>query len=112
MKTTRRAFIQKTAIGSTGILLGGIGLSTSGCGNINGKKDNKKCSILFKNGEAKIKIGNEVFDPMAFRSFRPEAYNIRDFYNAGVRLMGIIPCRHALFVWECPILNMVSIGTG
>ena len=96
MKTTRRTFIQKTTIGSTGILLGCLGLMTNGCGNILKKKGTKNCSVIFSNGEAKILIGNELFDPMGFRSFRPEAYNIRDFYKAGVRLMGILhsgmPC--------------------
>jgi hypothetical protein len=96
METTRRIFIKKTAIGSTGMLLGGLGISTNGYGNILRKKGIKKCNVIFKNGEAKIQIGSEIFDPMAFRSFRPEAYNIRDFYNAGVRLMSIfhsgMPC--------------------
>ena len=96
MKTTRRKFLHTTAMGSSGILLGGFGLTATSCGPNPKKKGVKSCSIIFKNGEAKIKIGNEVFDAMGFRSFRPEAYNIRDFYKAGVRLMGIfhsgMPC--------------------
>ena len=35
----------------------------------------------------KIEINGQVFEPLAFRSFRPEERNIREFYEAGLRLM-------------------------
>lgn len=38
-------------------------------------------------GLLKIEINGKVFEPLAFRSFRPEERNIREFYDAGVRLM-------------------------
>lgn len=96
MKTTRRNFIQHSTLGASGMLFGALGFPFEGCSTDSmGKKPNH-CSIVFKNGEAKIKIGEQLFDPLAFRSFRPEPYNIRDFYNAGVRLMSIfhsgMPC--------------------
>ena len=96
MKTTRRHFIQQSALGSSGMLFAALGFPFDGCSSDSRSKATNHCSIVFKNGEAKIKIGEKLFDPMAFRSFRPEPYNIRDFYNAGVRLMSIfhsgMPC--------------------
>jgi len=41
-------------------------------------------------GVMKIKINDEIFDPLAFRSFAPEERNIREFHEAGVRLMSIL----------------------
>ncbi len=96
MKTTRRRFIQQSAFGSSGILFAALGFPFVGCSIDSRGKIPNHCSIVFKYGEAKIKIGEKLFDPLAFRSFRPEPYNIRDFYNAGVRLMSILhsgmPC--------------------
>ncbi|MBU2904101.1 hypothetical protein KO529_04835 [Arenibacter algicola] len=96
MKIKRRSFIHKTVTGSTGILLGGMGMYAGSCSNSFIENNNINCSIINENGEAKVKIENKVFDPMAFRSFSPEPYNIKDFYNSGVRLMGILhsgmPC--------------------
>ena len=42
------------------------------------------------NGNFDIVINEELFSPLAFRSFRPEERNIREFYNAGVRLMSVL----------------------
>ena len=94
MKITRRKFIETTSISSTALLLGGMGLHSSCRRDFD--NENLECSIVNSNGEARIKIGDKVFDPIAFRSFSPEPYNVKDFYNTGVRLMGILhsgmPC--------------------
>ena len=46
--------------------------------------------LVDQGGVLKIAINGRVFDPLAFRSFRPEPRNIGAFYNAGVRLMSIL----------------------
>lgn len=43
-----------------------------------------------KGGVLKIEINGQVFEPLAFRSFRPEERNIREFYDAGIRLMSVL----------------------
>lgn len=43
--------------------------------------------IVEKDGALKIGINRQVFELLAFRSFRPEERNLREFYEAGVRLM-------------------------
>ena len=40
-------------------------------------------------GVPKIQIDDTIYDPLAFRSFRPESRNISEFYEAGVRLMNV-----------------------
>ena len=49
--------------------------------------------IVEKGGVLKIEINGQVFEPLAFRSFRPEERNIREFYGrrshraaAGIRV--------------------------
>ncbi|MCK4982186.1 MAG: hypothetical protein KAS17_04630 [Victivallaceae bacterium] len=42
------------------------------------------------NGKFEIVIDGRSFSPQAFRSFRPEERNIREFYDAGVRLMSVL----------------------
>ncbi len=46
--------------------------------------------VVRHQGTLKIRIRDTVYDPLAFRSFRAEPRNVRDFYQAGVRLMSIL----------------------
>lgn len=46
-----------------------------------------QAELVRRGGVLKIAINGEVHEPLAFRSFRPEERNIREFYAAGVRLM-------------------------
>lgn len=46
--------------------------------------------VVKVDGVQKIRINDQLFEPLAFRSFRPEARNISEFYQAGVRLMSIL----------------------
>ena len=54
-----------------------------------GKGDKPGClaKLVRVGGVLKIDINGQIFEPLAFRSFRPEERNIREFYAAGVRLM-------------------------
>jgi hypothetical protein len=47
-------------------------------------------SVVPVGGVLKIEINGRVLEPLAFRSFRPEERNIREFHGAGVRLMSIL----------------------
>ena len=49
-----------------------------------------KASIERHNGVLKIHINEELLEPLAFRSFRPEQRNLRDFHEAGIRLMNVL----------------------
>lgn len=46
--------------------------------------------LVKENGKLQIAINDKNYTPLAFRSFRPDEKNIREFYNAGVRLMCIL----------------------
>ncbi len=46
--------------------------------------------IINVNGELRIRINGEIYDPMSFKTFRPTQRNISDFYNAGIRLFNIL----------------------
>jgi hypothetical protein len=46
--------------------------------------------LVERDGVTRIDIGGTVYDPLAFRSFRPTERNISDFYAAGVRLMSVL----------------------
>jgi hypothetical protein len=46
--------------------------------------------VVSVNGVRKIEIDGKVFEALAFRSFRPEERNIREFHDAGVRLMSVL----------------------
>ena len=41
-------------------------------------------------GAVKIDIDGKVLEPLSFKSFRPSAKNISDFYKAGVRVFDIL----------------------
>ena len=67
--------------------------------------------VIEQGGKPQIEIDGQVFSPLAFRSFRPEAYNIQAFYQSGVRLMSILmtglPCTLAV-----PYSKFGEIWTG
>ncbi len=42
------------------------------------------------NGAVKINIDGNIYEPLSFKSFRPTAKNISDFYKAGVRVFDIL----------------------
>lgn len=82
MKTTRRDFI----LTATGAALA----AASGCAtpqSLDAARTNARARLRRVGGVLKIEIDGTVFEPLAFRSFRPEERNIREFYAAGVRLM-------------------------
>lgn len=49
-----------------------------------------ECKIERKNGRLTIKIDQENYLPLAFKSFRATKRNISDFYNAGIRLFNVL----------------------
>lgn len=49
-----------------------------------------QAAVVNSNGVHYIEIDGTLYSPLAFRSFRPEERNIREFYQAGVRLMSIL----------------------
>ena len=42
------------------------------------------------NGKLKIDIDKKLFDPLSFKSFRPNPTNISEFYRAGCRLFSVL----------------------
>ncbi len=50
----------------------------------------EKVSIVRKNGALKIDIDGQLFEPLSFKSFRPNKDNISDFAKAGVKLFSIL----------------------
>lgn len=46
--------------------------------------------LIKQNGAVKIEIDGKVYEPLSFKSFRPSARNISDFYQAGVRIFDIL----------------------
>jgi hypothetical protein len=81
MKTTRRNFL----LGTVGGALASVAGVPLGCAD--GKRAGLVAKVVRVGGVLKIAINGKVFEPLAFRSFRPEERNIREFYDAGVRLM-------------------------
>lgn len=49
-----------------------------------------KVSLKKYGGAVKIDIDGKVLEPLSFKSFRPSAKNISDFYKAGVRVFDIL----------------------
>lgn len=49
-----------------------------------------KTSIVRENGKLKIKIGGEVYSPLAFKTFRATDKNVSEAYGAGIRLFDIL----------------------
>ncbi|MBO5224153.1 MAG: hypothetical protein J6C23_06560 [Clostridia bacterium] len=42
------------------------------------------------NGILKVEINGVLYDPLSFKSFRPNRQNVTEFYNAGVRLFSVL----------------------
>lgn len=42
------------------------------------------------NGILKVEIDGALYDPLSFKSFRPNGQNVTEFYNAGVRLFSVL----------------------
>ena len=49
-----------------------------------------KVKIVRRNGVLKVDINGKLYDPLSFKSFRANARNISEFYDAGVRLFSVI----------------------
>ena len=49
-----------------------------------------KADLARENGLLKIRIDGKIYEPLAFRTFRPEQRNVHDFYKAGIRLMNVL----------------------
>lgn len=49
-----------------------------------------KAKVTRHNGILKIDIDGNLFNPLSFKSFRPNNKNISEFYNAGIRLFSVL----------------------
>lgn len=49
-----------------------------------------RSKVIRKNGCLKIDINGRIYDPLAFKSFRPNPQNVSEFYAAGVRLFSVL----------------------
>ena len=87
MKTNRRKFILTTGSASLGALALTNALSLTATA---ATPRGLRARIVSVGGVLKIEINGKVFEPLSFRSFRPEERNIREFHQAGVRLMSIL----------------------
>ena len=47
-------------------------------------------SVKRENGMLKIDIDGRLYEPLSFKSFRPNSRNISEFYQAGVRLFSVL----------------------
>ncbi|MFA6561313.1 MAG: hypothetical protein WCV00_05340 [Verrucomicrobiia bacterium] len=74
---TRRNFLQAT----TAAALASVAMTP---------KRGLRAKVVPAGGALKIEINGTVFEPLAFRSFRPEERNIHEFYDAGLRLMSVL----------------------
>ena len=46
--------------------------------------------VVRHNGILKIDIDGTLYNPLSFKSFRPNPQNISEFYNAGIRLFSVL----------------------
>lgn len=87
MEINRRRFLIDTSRAGLGAFvcsnLPGLDFSDVG-------KQNLVAKIVDDKGVSKISINGKIFEPLSFRSFRPEQRNITDFHKAGIRLMSIL----------------------
>lgn len=87
MQTTRRQFILSNTIAGLGALALTSGFPLASRAAVKRKLVAK---VLPVNGVLKLEINGEFFEPLSFRSFRPEERNITDFYKVGIRLMSVL----------------------
>ncbi len=87
MKTNRRKFILTAASAGLGAvaLTNGLPLTAAAA-----PSRSLRARIVSVGGVLKIEINGQIFEPLSFRSFRPEERNIREFHQAGVRLMSVL----------------------
>ena len=46
--------------------------------------------VVRDNGILKISINGKLYNPLSFKSFRPNPKNVSEFYAAGVRLFSVL----------------------
>lgn len=49
-----------------------------------------KSKVIRDNGILKIDIDGTLYNPLSFKSFRPNPKNVSEFYNAGIRLFSVL----------------------
>ena len=81
MKPNRRDFLKTTA-------------ATLGALTLSARADEAvkplRTRMVMQGGRYRIEINGKLMEPLSFRSFRPEERNIREFHDAGVRLMSVL----------------------
>ena len=85
MKISRRDFT-RAAAGSAFVTLGGRSLAAE-----SGKGDKPGClvKLVRVGGVLKIEINGQIFDPLAYRSYRPTPELVRGFAGTGLRLANV-----------------------
>ncbi len=86
MDTTRRTFILSLAAGGVGALALRNGLPAAAAAN---PQRGLRAKVVRAGGVLKIEINGEVFDPLAYRSYRPTPELIRGFAGTGLKLANI-----------------------
>lgn len=109
MKTTRRDFILGAAGSALGAQAIAAGLPSSTSAGESGKL---RASLVRQGGVLKIEINGKVFDPLAYRSYRPTPELIRGFAGTGLQLANVthtgmlctldVPYSHFGEVWTGP----------
>jgi hypothetical protein len=87
MKTTRRQFLLTATTAGFGAFALSNGLPFS---VFAASKPKLVAKVVPVNGVLKLEINGKVFEPLSFRSFRPDVRNITDFHKAGIRLMSVL----------------------
>lgn len=82
MKTTRREFLITAAGGALAATAGCVGARAS-------RPPVLVAKVVRVGGVLKIAINGEVFDPLAYRSYRPTAGLVRGFHDTGLKLADV-----------------------
>jgi hypothetical protein len=83
LKNSRRDFLCVTA--GSGLLA-----ATAASAAQAAAKTSLTAALVREGSILRIRINDRSYDPLAFRTFRAEERNIREFYQAGVRLMSVL----------------------
>lgn len=86
MEISRRKFIS-LSLAAGGIAVDSFGLPVSSARTAARPIEVK---VVKSGGLLKIAINGKQFDPLSFRTFRPEERNIGEFHEAGVQLMSVL----------------------
>jgi hypothetical protein len=89
MKTIRRDFIRQSATISLG-MLAFPPVPSFGAALPASVVRSSSSRVVSVDGILKLEINGQVFDPLSFRSFRPENRNVGEFHQAGLKLMSIL----------------------